>query len=78
MNNLSEVCPKCQGKMVLGFVVDFSHAQAVVSSWVEGSPEKSFWTGTKVPAEKRIPIGTFRCTKCGYLESYARPEFASR
>lgn len=56
----------------------FTHGGIHVSAWVEGPPEKSFWTGTKVPAEKRIPIGTFRCPKCGFLESYARPEFDRR
>jgi hypothetical protein len=23
-----------------------------------------------------VPVGTYRCTACGYLESYARLEFA--
>jgi hypothetical protein len=68
-------CPKCQGDMVQGFVADFAAAQTVVSTWVEGPPEKSVWYGTKVPQAKCIPIGTFRCVACGYLESYARPEF---
>jgi len=70
------ICPKCQGEMVQGFVVDYAHAGAVVSTWVEGPPKRSFWFGTKVPLEKSIPIGTFRCAACGYLESYARPEFS--
>jgi hypothetical protein len=69
------ICPKCQGEMVQGFVADFAHAQVVVSTWVEGPPEKSFWHGTKVPQEKCIPIGTFRCAARGYLESYAQPDF---
>ena len=67
-------CPKCQGDMVLGFVADFAAAQVVASTWVEGPPEKSVWYGTNVPEAKCIPIGTFRCAACGYLESYARPE----
>ena len=69
------VCPKRQGEMVQGFVADFAHAKIVVSTWVEGPPKKSFWFGTKVQEEKCISIGTFRCESCGYLESYARPEF---
>jgi hypothetical protein len=48
-----------------------------VSTWVEGAPEKSFWHGANVPADKRVPVGTFRCSACGFLESYARPEFAA-
>ena len=69
------VCPKCQGEMVQGFVADFAHAQIVVSTWVQGPPQKSFWMGTKVPQEDCVPIGTFRCAACGFLESYARTEF---
>jgi hypothetical protein len=72
-------CPRCQGEMVQGFIVDH-HAggKRLVSTWVEGAPEKSLWRVTKVPAEKCIPVGTFRCSACGFLESYARPEFAAR
>jgi hypothetical protein len=70
------VCPKCQGEMVQGFMPDYyAHSAIYVSSWVEGPPAKSFWTRTKVQGEG-IPIGTFRCAVCGYLESYARAEFA--
>lgn len=73
-------CPKCSGEIVLGFIVDWSHGGSCrVSSWVEGAPEKSFWWGTKTPPkEKQVPVGTFRCSACGFLESYARPEFAAR
>ena len=69
------VCPKCDSPMVQGFIADFGHAHITVSTWVEGPPEKSFWYGTKVPAARCVPIGTFRCSTCGFLESYARPEF---
>ena len=65
--------------MVQGFIVDF-HAggERLVSNWVEGTPEKTFWTKTKMPADKCIPVGTFRCSGCGFLESYAQPEFAAK
>ena len=78
MSVTPQVCPKCQGEMVQGFVADFTHGGILVSTWVEGPPESSFWRGTKVPQEKRIPIGTFRCSACGYLKSYARTEFACK
>lgn len=73
----SHTCPKCQGTMVQGFIADFADLGQVanVSTWVEGAPKMSFWFGTKTPAEKRLPIGTYRCAGCGYLESYAQPDF---
>lgn len=72
-------CPKCNGEMAQGFIVDGSQESGRrVSNWVEGAPETSFWYGTKAPEEKSVPVGTFRCSACGFLESYARPEFAAK
>jgi uncharacterized protein DUF6487 len=71
-------CPKCGGPMAQGFIVDFHQGGSRrVSSWVEGAPQKSFWHGTTAPDLRGVPIGTFRCETCGFLESYARPEFAA-
>ncbi len=71
-------CPKCDAKMVQGFIVDRSQGGSrSVSSWVEGPPEKTFWSGTNAPDDKQIPIGTFRCSGCGYLESFASAEFGA-
>ena len=70
-------CPKCNGEMEQGFVLDMTYGALSVSQWVRGAPEKSFWTQTKAPTASRIPIGTFRCANCGFLESYARPDFAA-
>jgi ribosomal protein S27AE len=74
--NSPEQCPKCGDGMEQGFVLDNTYAARVVSQWVAGAPLKSFWLGTKLPDEKLVPIGTYRCSSCGYLESYARQEFA--
>lgn len=71
-------CPKCNGRMEQGFVLDSTYGARIVSQWAAGPPEKSFWSGTKLPDEALIPIGTFRCESCGFLESYARQEFAAQ
>jgi hypothetical protein len=71
-------CPKCTGEMVQGFTVDWAQGgQRRVTSWVEGTPEKSFWHGTSVAEETCVPVGTFRCSDCGFLESYALPKYAA-
>ena len=71
-------CPKCKGEMAQGFIMDVYQMGMVVSQWTEGAPQKTFFLGTKYPPEeKRIPVGTFRCVSCGFLESYARGEFAA-
>ena len=71
-------CPKCDGEMVQGFTFESEGPRRIVSTWVEGAPEKTFWQGANVPADKRVPVGTFRCSACGFLESYARPEFGAK
>ena len=65
-------CPKCDGEMQEGFILDESHGAHCVSRWVAGKPEGSFWTGTKVGDKEQHVIQSFRCTKCDCLESYAR------
>jgi Domain of unknown function (DUF6487) len=76
MSATPDQCPKCNGQMEQGFVLDFTYGTRLVSQWVPGAPEKVFLIGIKIP--KMIPIGTFRCVSCGFLESYARPEFAAQ
>lgn len=72
-------CPKCGGEMILGFIFDRADGGARrVINWVEGAAESTFWTVTKVPKDKCIPVGTFSCSDCGYLESYAHTEFAAK
>ena len=78
MINKKKHCPKCEGEMIQGFVPDYSHAAILIGSWHEGSPKKSFWTKTKAPFADGLPIGAFRCEKCGFLEFYADANFAAQ
>ena len=71
-------CPKCGGRMFQGFVPDYTYGAVIVGNWHAGQPKKSFWQRTKTPVDEGIPIGAFRCQKCGYLEFYADPKFAAQ
>ena len=62
---------KCGGAMVSGFVMDQGHGIFHVSKWQRGEPRKSFWSGVKLSREQQFEVTTFRCDRCGYLESYA-------
>ncbi len=62
--------------MAQGFVPDHFSGGLLVSGWHAGPPEKSFWTKTRAPSEE-IPIGAFRCQRCGFLEFYADARFAA-
>lgn len=64
-------CPKCAGTMERGFVVDQGYGTVTVGDWVAGEPVKSLWTGVKLRGKTRLKVATWRCRRCGYLESYA-------
>jgi hypothetical protein len=55
-----------------GFVMDRTYGGVEASTWVEGAPRRSIWTGVKVKDAQTFSVITFRCATCGYLESYAR------
>jgi hypothetical protein len=68
----SPECHRCRGTMEPGYLLDRSHRSTLAEPrWVEGTPEHSFWTGLKTKGREVLAVTTFRCTKCGYLESYA-------
>ena len=76
MENNAPICPKCNGEMEEGFIPDITDAGVDQSRWAEGSPQPGFWGGTKLP-KRRLLITTYRCMRCGYLESYAWQNSAS-
>lgn len=82
-DDMSQLCPKCGGRMEQGFTIDMGHGSSRlgprhVSAWARGAPVKSLWFLTYVLLRNTLSIGTFRCESCGYLESFAREEFAAR
>jgi hypothetical protein len=62
-----------------GFVADRGHGSAPSQQyWVAGEPIMSKFlgmpAGLKVADRPRYDVTTLRCTRCGLLRSYARPE----
>jgi hypothetical protein len=72
--SLGARCPKCGGPMEEGFLRDSSYGGQVEGTWVEGKPQRSFWSGVSMRGREQLPITSYRCEGCGYLESYARLE----
>ena len=64
-------CPRCQGSMIEGFVAYDKDGIKAVSKWIEGPPIKRWW-GIKVRGKAQYDIQTWRCARCGFLESYAK------
>ena len=54
-----------------GFTIDDTYGALVQAAWAEGKPKRSVWTGISVKKDERHPITTFRCSRCGFLESFA-------
>ena len=62
-------CPKCQVKMMEGYLID--------KNWAGGWKPQVWGTNTKIGAfsinvENETNVKTYKCKNCGYLESYAK------
>jgi hypothetical protein len=59
--------------MEIGYILELGHGNyRQPSTWIEGEPQRTYWFGIKITGKRQIEVLTFRCLKCGYLESYAR------
>ncbi|RST29981.1 hypothetical protein HMF7854_03420 [Sphingomonas ginkgonis] len=65
-------CPKCQGRMEEGFILDVGYGTRTPSRWYAGTPVSSIWTGTKIRGVRNLPVVSLRCQRCGFLENYAK------
>ncbi len=72
MSDRQRQCPKCGSGMQAGVILDHTDfASAQAGTWVEGMPAKSFWTGLRIKDRQQLGVTTYRCERCGFLESYA-------
>ena len=70
---ISIKCSKCGALMEIGFIPEFSYPQGIIlNSWIKGKPEYGVWSGgPKIRRKEMLPVLSYRCSACGYLESYA-------
>jgi hypothetical protein len=69
-------CPKCNGSMEPGFMLDRKDNwdSGLQASWVDGEPTpKTSFGRMNLEGRERMPVTTYRCQGCGYLESFANP-----
>ena len=66
-------CPKCNSEMAVGYLFDaFGYDVGKQSTWVEGMPARSWLSGLmKTRGRTTLRVQTYRCARCGYLESFA-------
>ena len=70
------LCMKCDGEMIEGFVVQQGQNLTAIERWHGGLRARSIWAEIKQRASPGIPITTFRCETCGYVEQYADHKYA--
>jgi hypothetical protein len=73
MSEPMKSCTKCNGSMEEGFIPDLGDKSVLqTSDWYEGLPERPRWFGRlKTSGKRRFLVRSYRCTRCGYIESYA-------
>jgi hypothetical protein len=58
--------------MIEGYLLDQGHHSTLrISRWVAGKPERGAWKGLKIGDRDVVEVCTFKCSGCGFLESYA-------
>lgn len=57
-----------------GFLEDRGEGSAGFLRWVEGAPERGIFGGARRLGRPRRVVDAFRCTRCGHLELFTRPE----
>jgi hypothetical protein len=55
-----------------GLVVDFNYAGVLPSMWVQNQAQASAGAGSNINDKRKIKTVTYRCSDCGYLDSYAK------
>jgi hypothetical protein len=54
-----------------GFTLTYHDSRRRAAGWVAGKPVEAMFFGLKLP-HKPLPIQSWRCSRCGFLENYAK------
>ena len=59
--------------METGFLLEKGHYNSMsAQQWVAGVPDEKAFFGMSTRGKVTYQVQTYRCTACGYLESYAK------
>ena len=68
----ASTCAKCGARMEPGFLLEMKDGGMTgVTEWIEGPPDLGWFKRVKFRGKRKLSVETSRCTRCGYLESYA-------
>ena len=65
-------CRDCRVAMDAGLMLDRTHGGSEQPMWIKGTADKGIFGLIKERDRERLPVVTFRCPKCGRLESFAQ------
>lgn len=65
-------CRDCRVAMDAGLMLDRTHGGSEEPMWIKGTADKGIFGMIKERDRERLPVVTFRCPKCGRLESFAQ------
>lgn len=65
-------CSKCSSEMQAGLVVDLNYAGIIRSMWVDEQAGNGASPETVMSGKRKVKTTTYRCSNCGYLDSYAK------
>ncbi|TCL90769.1 hypothetical protein C8J38_107129 [Rhizobium sp. PP-WC-2G-219] len=64
-------CSRCNADMEEGFLLEKGDGLLSSETWISGKPVKSYLSGLNLKGKDVYDVVTFRCSACGYLDSYA-------
>lgn len=64
-------CVQCRRPMDRGYLVDHGYGTVYPLAWAAGFPKWSRWLGLTLKKKDKVPVATFRCPRCGRLDSFA-------
>lgn len=68
---MNKTCGKCGGTMAVGVIIGRSHGASYPERWQKGEASVSKWWGLREDRKAQLDVQTWRCGRCGFLESYA-------
>jgi hypothetical protein len=74
MGDLMHTCYRCGSQTAKGFMIEKDYTVANQVRWVEGEPQagwRTAFSGEGGGARTAYRVETWRCAKCGALESFA-------
>ena len=72
MPSTAPECRDCRVAMEAGLMLDRTPVRAEQPMWIKGTADKGIFGLWKIKDRERLPVVTFRCPKCGRLESFAQ------